>query len=105
MVTSSCLITSGTDARHWILAGEVLEFSRQRGVVLDGIARSATVASFAAGLLWQSALEQAMLALFNGISGAVISTLLGSCTSNWKARGPSSLSLMISMRFLFITAR
>ena len=49
------------------------------------------MASLAAGLLWQSALEQAMLALCKGISGAVISTLLGSCTSNWKAHGPKSL--------------
>lgn len=60
---------------------------RQQGVELDGIAWSATVAAWAAGLQWPSALQMAMQTVSASkpsfdLSGAVASTVLG--CAHWR---------------------
>ena len=59
---------------------------RQQGVVLDGIAWSATVAAWAAGLQWPRALQMAMQTVSvskpSDLSGAVGAVVLG--CAHWK---------------------
>lgn len=85
-VTCSSLTTAGTVAKQWDQAMTMVGVMRQQGVVLDGIAWSATVAACAAGLQWPGALQMAMQTVSastpSDLSGAVASTVLG--CAHWR---------------------
>ena len=86
--TSCSLTTAATVAKEWASAIGLLRLMQMRGILLDGIALSASVSAIACRLLWQASLEQAVRTISswnNQLSGAVASPLLGSCASSWQA--------------------
>ncbi|CAJ1447581.1 unnamed protein product [Effrenium voratum] len=84
-VTCSSLIASCTAGLQWQQAVEALDAARG-GLRLDGIAWGTAVAAWASGSMWEASLRQAVTTLSNweGLSGAVTSTVLGSCL-RWQA--------------------
>ena len=85
-VTCSSLIASCTAGLQWQQAVEALDAARG-GLRLDGIAWGTAVAAWASGSMWEASLRQAVTTLSNweGLSGAVTSTVLGSCL-RWQAQ-------------------
>lgn len=82
VVTGCSLVSAATLAKQWASAVGFLHATRERGVLLDGIAWSAGVSALAFGSFWESSLLQAAatISAWKGLSGAITSTLLGSCT-------------------------
>lgn len=85
-MTCSSLTSAATAARQWELATNALDLMQNRGVKMDGISWSAHAAALASGFLWQSSLKAAAqtLSAWDGISGALSSTLLGACSEQWE---------------------
>ncbi|CAE6967012.1 unnamed protein product [Symbiodinium natans] len=85
--TYSSLISSVTCGRTWREASEVWDRAVTSRVEVDVVLHGAAVASLAAGLQWQRALEDAAAIVKRRVfsmSGAVASTVLGSCFPNWQ---------------------